>query len=75
MTSHWRVKSGGEEVFHAYQLNDRREPKNPVFKWDVFEYELVIFKRGSWLDHIEEIYKKATAPPEKSSYFPEECPF
>jgi len=63
---HWVVKTmEGEEVFHAYQVNQDRKPEQPVFKWDPSQYELLTFKRGPWLDHVKEIYDKAVAPPEE----------
>ena len=67
---HWVVKTMPDqrEVFHAYGLEGKREAQSPVFNFDEFQYELLRFSRGPWLDHIEEIYKKATAPPEEPPY-------
>ena len=61
--SHWVVKTAdGEEVFHAYQINQDRKPEQPVFRWEPSQYELLTFKRGPWLDYIKEVCDKSVAP-------------
>jgi hypothetical protein len=64
--TNWEVRTqpDDEVVFHAREVKDRK-PENPTINWEGFEYELLTFKRGPWLDHISELQRIAFSDPEE----------